>query len=281
MAKNTPFLRREEMDLTIAINASTIKPAPLLDKIKIAADVGFQAIELWNDELGEFERKGGSLDKVVQELERNGLKVASVIALHGWIDSQGEEYKKALQEAKRRMEQAAAVGSPFIIASPPRGEVDDMDEAARRYGELLEMGERIGVKPAMEFLGFVRGIYRIQHAWYIIQHAGRPDGTIVMDTFHIFRGGGDFKDIETIPADKIAIFHFNDAPSSPEREKQTDADRVFPGDGILPLKEVVRSLRRMGYSGIISLELFNPEYWQMPPEEVAEIGMRKMREILE
>jgi sugar phosphate isomerase/epimerase len=268
------------MSFILGINASTIKPAPLLDKIKIAADAGFKAIELWNDELTQYEREGGSLDRVVRELERNELKVASVIALHGWIDSQGEEYKRALQEAKRRMEQAVAVGSPYIIASPPRGKVEDMDEAARRYGELLEMGDQIGVKPAMEFLGFVEGIYRMEQAWYIVQHAGRPDGTIVMDTFHIFRGGGSFDGIESIPADKIAVFHFNDAPASPERTRQTDADRVFPGDGILPLKEVVETLKRIGYKGVISLELFNPNYWRMDLGEVAKIGMNKMLEIL-
>lgn len=268
------------MGFVLGINTSTIKPAPLLDKIKIAAEAGFEAIELWSDELTEFERETGSLDRVVQELERNGLKVATVIALKGWIESKGKEYEKALEEARRRMEQAAAVGSPYIIASPPRGRVDDMEEAARRYGELLEIGEEIGVKPTMEFLGFAEGIYRIEHAWYIVERCGRPDGTIVMDTFHIFRGGSSFERIREVPADRIAVFHFNDAPAQPERAKQTDADRVFPGDGILPLKEVAGMLREIGYEGVISLELFNPKYWEMPPEEVAGIGMRKMREVL-
>ncbi|RKY05623.1 sugar phosphate isomerase/epimerase [Candidatus Poribacteria bacterium] len=268
------------MGFVLGINTSTIRPAPLLDKIKIAADAGFEAIELWNDELTEFEREVGSLDKVVQELERNNLKVATVIALKGWIESKGEEYRRALEEARRRMEQAAAVGSPYIIASPPRGKVEDMDEAARRYRELLELGKEIGVKPAMEFLGFVEGIYKIEHAWYIVERSGHPDGTIVMDTFHIFRGGSSFEQVKEIPADRIAVFHFNDAPAQPERAKQTDADRVFPGDGILPLKEVAGMLREMGYEGVVSLELFNPRYWEMPPEEVAKTGMRKMREVL-
>ena len=48
---------------------------------------------------------------------------------------------------------------------------------------------------------------------------------------------------------------------------QTDADRIFPGDGILPLKEAVATLREIGYSGVVSLELFNPNYWEMPPQE--------------
>ena len=71
------------------------------------------------------------------------------------------------------------------------------------------------------------------------------------------------------PADKIAVFHFNDAPASPPRAEQTDADRVYPGDGILDLKAMIDVLKEADYQGVISLELFNPSYWEEDPREVA------------
>ena len=107
--------------------------------------------------------------------------------------------------------------------------------------------------------------------------ADHPDSTIVLDPFHIFRGGGETDDMRGIPADKIAVFHFNDAPASPPRAEQADADRVYPGDGILDLKAMIAILKEAGYQGVISLELFNPSYWEEDPREVARIGLEKMK----
>ena len=80
---------------------------------------------------------------------------------------------------------------------------------------------------------------------------------------------------------KIAVFHFNDAPAEPARAEQTDADRVYPGDGILDLKRMISILRDADYTGVISLELFNPSYWAEDPAEVARIGLEKMQAIVE
>ena len=141
----------------LCLNTSTIRPASLMDKIRITGEAGYDAIELWSDDLTKYEEENGSLDGVVKALKDNGLEVVTLIALHGWMDSEGAEYEECLAEARRRMVQAAAVGSPYIIASPPR-HVVDLHEGAKRYRQLLEMGREYGVKPAMEFLGFVDGV---------------------------------------------------------------------------------------------------------------------------
>jgi len=264
---------------TFCLNTSTIRPAGLMDKIRIAGQVGYDAIELWSDDLTQYEAENGSLDGVVKALEDNGLKVATLIALHGWMDSEGEAYEKSLEEAHRKMRQAAVVGSPYIIASPPRSQVD-LDLGAQRYRRLLEIGREYGVKPAMEFLGFVAGVNQIKDAWYIVTEADDADGTIILDVFHMYRGGSVLDDLKKIPGDRIAIFHFNDAPESPPREQQTDADRVYPGDGIAPLGDMLKILKESGYRGMVSLELFNPRYWEQDPKEVARVGLEKMKAVL-
>ncbi len=261
---------------TLALNTSTIRPAGLMDKIRIAGETGYQAIELWNDDLTAYERQHGSLADVKHALDDYGLSVATVIALHDWLDTTGEAHQRALEEAKRRMAQAAAVGSTYSVASPPRG-VADLQLGGQNYRELLELGREVGIKPAMEFLGFVDGINQVKHAWEVMEVAAHPDSTIVLDPFHIFRGGGEIDDMRGIPADKIAVFHFNDAPASPPRKEQTDADRVYPSDGILDLKGMIAILKEVGYQGVISLELFNPSYWGEDPREVAGIGLEKMK----
>ena len=61
--------------------------------------------------------------------------------------------------------------------------------------------------------------------------------------------------------------------------KIVDADRVYPGDGIAPLPDILASLREMNYQGFLSLELFNPTYWKRDPLEVAKTGLEKLKAI--
>ena len=263
----------------LGLNTSTIRPAGLMDKIRIAAETGYSAIELWNDDLTAYEEQGGSLTDVKKVLDDSGLFVPTVIALHGWLNTTGSELQEAIEEAKRRMAQAAAVGATYIISSPPR-EVADLQLGGENYRELLELGREFGVKPAMEFLGFVEGVNQVKHALKVMEVADHPDSTIVLDPFHIYRGGGEITDMCGISGDKIAVFHFNDAPAHPAREAQADADRVYPGDGILDLGQMISILKGAGYTGVISLELFNPSYWEQDPVEVARLGLEKMEVVL-
>ena len=103
-----------------ALNTSTIRPASLMEKIRIAGQTGYQGIELWNDDLTAHEQEGGSLADVRQALADYGLAVPTVIALHGWLGAEGAARVQALEEVRRRMAQAVAVGAEFIVASPPR-----------------------------------------------------------------------------------------------------------------------------------------------------------------
>ncbi|MCS7253507.1 MAG: sugar phosphate isomerase/epimerase family protein [Armatimonadota bacterium] len=269
--------------LIYCLNTSTIRPAKLLDKIRVAGECGYGAIELWNDEMDEHLRSGGSMSEIVKALSDYGLIVPTVIAVHNWMTTHGEEYCRALDEAKRRMEQAAEVGAKHIVATPPvRAEgAFDMGMAADRYNELLELGRNIGVLPAVEFLGFSEVIYRVEQAWEIVKMSGARDGSVVLDTFHLYRGGSSLDDVPDLTGEFIAVFHFNDVPATVPRESLTDADRVYPGDGILPLHQIVRDVIGRGYRGAISLELFNRELWERDPKEVAQVGIEKMRAIVE
>ena len=81
--------------------------------------------------------------------------------------------------------------------------------------------------------------------------------------------------------DIIADFHWNDVPASPPRDELGDKDRIYPGDGILPLVGVLKDLKKIGYSGPISLEMFNREQWKSDLKEVAAIGKKKILNLIE
>ena len=262
------------------LNASTIRPTPILEKIAVAGDTGYTAIELWHDDIDAFVAQGGTVSDLRKAVDDHNLTVPTTIYIAGWFDTTGPEYTQALDECKRRLHVAAELGAPYAIAAPPAGRAD-YDLGAQHYRELMEIGDQFDVKPAMEFLGFVEQLNTIEDALEVMTKSDRPDATTIIDPFHVFRGGGSVESISQLRADQIAISHFNDVPALPPREQQHDPDRVMPGDGVFNLARYVELLTQTGYDRFLSLELFREDLWQQDPREVAKIGLEKMRAVVE
>lgn len=260
----------------LCLNASTIMTTDIMTQIDVAQTSGFEAIELWFDHIDAFVNEGrGSVTDVRKALDDNGLAVPTCIYLGDWFDSEGDAFIDAWDEIKRRIEIAAVVGAPHVIAGPPSGTAS-YDTGAARYRELLELGNQFGVKPAMEFLGFVGQLNTIEDAMQIMDKSRRNDATTVLDPFHIFRGGGDLESISKLTGSQIAVSHFNDVPADPPREAQHDKDRVWPGDGIFDLQRYLQLITETGYEGYLSLELFREDHWADNPYDVASEGYDKM-----
>jgi sugar phosphate isomerase/epimerase len=267
-------------DFLYCLNASTIRPTPILEKIAAAGDAGYAGIELWHDDIDAYLATGGRLSDICHALDDHELELPTTIFLKGWFDTVGAEHATALDECKRRLNQAAELGAVHAIAAPPRGKVD-FPLGAQHYRALLELGLAVGVKPAMEYLGFVDEFTTIEHALRVITDAGHPAGTIVLDPFHCYRGGGPLESILKLQAGQIAISHFNDSPASPPRDQLQDPDRVMPGEGVVDLKKYLDLLRQVGYNRWLSLELFRQDLWDRDPREVARAGLDKMRSVAE
>ncbi len=269
-------------DFLYCLNSSTIKPTPILDKIRIAGQAGYAAIELWHDDVDAYLAGGGKLADLRKALADRGLTVPTTIYLKGWFETSGPEHVRALEECKRRMHQSAELGGDPRHCRSPRAARPITICGARNYRELLEIGLGIGVKPAMEYLGFVDDINTIEAAAEIVEKAGHPQGTVIHDPFHIFRGGGSFDSLLKVPAERIAICHFNDAPTHPaSRRSSTTRTASCPGDGHLDLRRMVRLLKQVGYNRWLSLELFREDLWAQDPAEVARRGLAKMRAVVE
>jgi len=268
-------------DWIITLNTSTIRPAPIEDKVRIAAEAGYQGIELWSSELSDYAAAGISLDALGKRIKDVGLIVPNVIGLWDCMPEGEREHAQALDRVRQQMADAAKVGATHIAAIPtPDRPNIDLVWAAERYRELLGIGEEFGVIPAVEFVGFLQGVHRLGQAVAIGTEADHPQACLVADTFHLYRGGSGFHGIRALSGQFIAVFHFNDAPAQPPRFEQRDSDRVYPGDGILPLVQLLRDLRSIGFRGPLSLEVFNEDYWKQDPLEVAKTGLRKMRELI-
>lgn len=263
-------------DFFYGLNTSTIQPAGLMDKIRITQQAGYTAIELWINDVEKYTAEGHPVSDVRKALDDAGLTRPSMISLRDWCEPDETKFQAAMEVARRRLDVARELGVKRIVAGPPRGIVP-LDVAVKRYGQLLDLSVDRGVPASVEFLGFVEGVNTLEDAWAICAGAARSEGTITPDIWHMFRGESRIETLDQIPGDHISVFHWNDAPATPPRAEQTDAHRVYPGDGIYPIKQVADKLRAKNWRWVLSLELFNPNYWAQDPLEVARVGLEKMR----
>ncbi len=267
------------MAFTLCLNTSTIKPQPLLEKVRLAAEAGFAGIELWINDVYEHVGRGGEVRELEQALRDAGLIVPCMIALRGWGEAEGPEYPLALEEARRRMELCARLGSPYVVATPPRGACD-LGRLADRYGDLLEIGRQVGVRPTFEYISFFRSAWKLAHAWDVVQRVNRDDATLILDAFHTWNSGSSPEELRRIPAHKISHYHIDDAARDKPPGRQVDADRVMPGEGAIDLRSEIAVLRQIGYEGTVSLELFNAQLWSEDPAAVLRRGIERLRELL-
>ena len=168
------------------LNSSTIMPTPILEKIQIAGEVGYAAIELWHSDIDSYLASGGKLSDITNALSDQGLDVPTTIFLKGWWDTVGAVYEREMDEVKRRLEQAQQVSATYAIAGPPLGAVD-IEVGAKNYRRLIEVGREFGVKPVMEYLGFAAEVNSIEVALQVMEGSGDTDATTVLDPWLEYR----------------------------------------------------------------------------------------------
>ncbi|MFM7846025.1 MAG: sugar phosphate isomerase/epimerase family protein [Planctomycetota bacterium] len=268
-----------------SFNTSTVRgqKVPLPELVDLVAKAGYHAIEPWINEIQAYQEQGGKLDDLRKRIADAGLTVESAIGFAAWIVDDDATREKALEQARRDMDLVRAIGGTRI-AAPPVGATNQTDlnlfRAAERYRRLLEVGANIGVTPQVELWGFSKSLSRLGEVAFVAAEAGHPDACILADSYHIYKGGSDFRGLRCLAGSAMHVFHINDYPGEPPRDQIKDADRVYPGDGVGPLKTMLQDLVRVGFRGYLSLELFNPTYYQQDPREVARRGLEKTKAVV-
>ena len=111
-------------------------------------------------------------------------------------------------------------------------------------------------------------------------NAHHPKACILPDVFHLYRGGSGLSGVARLNRRLLAGFHLNDYPANPPRDRIADKHRIYPGDGIAPLTQLIRDLRDIGYTGPLSIELFNPTYYEQDPALVARTALEKTKAVV-
>jgi sugar phosphate isomerase/epimerase len=277
---------RKEKPFRFMFNTATImgQKLSLTEQIEVTAKAGYDAFEPWIRDIEEHVKTGKSVKDAARRIKDHGLSVESAIGFAQWIVDDDLARKKALDQARRDMDLVQQLGGKRI-AAPPSGATNQADlnlmKAADRYRDLCAVGARIGVVPQVELWGFSKCLSRLGETALVAIESAHPQACVLADVYHLHKGGSGFASLKLLSASCMQVFHMNDYPADPPREKITDAHRVYPGDGVAPLTDMLRDLHRLGFRGALSLELFNRDYWKQDALLVARTGLAKMKAVVD
>jgi 2-keto-myo-inositol isomerase len=268
------------------LNTATI-PRDGLDlaqQFEIAAKAGYDGVEPWLRDVQKYVDDGGSLEDLKKRLDGWGLSVQGGIGFARWSVDDVVQREAAFEQFRRDMGHLSRLGGKLIAAAPAgSNKVAGMDlgKIAERYHALLELGRETEVVPQLEIWGSSETLSRLSEAVFVAAESGHPDACLLLDVFHLYRGGSGFDGLRLLNGAAMHVFHMNDYPADPPRDTIKDSDRVYPGDGVAPMSHILRTLNEAGFRGMLSLEVFNREYWKQDPVTVARTGLEKMRKVVE
>jgi sugar phosphate isomerase/epimerase len=267
-----------------SLNTGTIRGQKLgvAEQIEVAAKAGYDGIEPWTGDIAKFAESGGSVKDLGKRCRDLGLRVVSAIGFAQWIVDHDAQRAKGIEQLKQDMDLVAQLGGTHIAAPPAganRAAKLDLDRAAERYCAILDLGRKIGVVPQLEAWGSSTNLSHAAEVAYVAAKAGHPDACVLLDAFHMYKGGVEPSAMKLFGRKTIHCFHMNDYPADPPRDTIKDAQRIWPGDGIAPLKEILAHLAANHCDVVLSLELFNPDYWKLPALEAAKTGLAKLKAV--
>ena len=272
-------------DFKFCLNMSTIRGHKLgfIKELETASKAGFRSAEIWIDSLQQYLNTGGTVKEAKNRLNSLGMTAENAIGFAKWIVDDEGERKQGIEQLKKEMEILSQIGCKRI-AAPPTGATDtpglDLRKASERYRVILELGEQAGVVPQLEMWGFSKNLSRASEVMYVAMESGHPSARILLDIYHLYKGGSPVNTLQLIGKPAMELIHINDYPSI-NRETITDADRVHPGDGIAPVKQILKNIKRTDRPLILSEEVFNKNYYNQDPLEVAKTAMAKMKKVIE
>ncbi len=265
--------------------ATTGERADLLTDIRVAGEAGYQGVEVRDTKIERYLASGASLTALRERLREARLEVLSVNALEDSTLRTGTALEPILARCRTLCEWAKVLDCPYVVAVPsfsPAGGLAETEVRTRTTAALRKMAAvaaGFGVKMGFEFLGFPTcSVNTLRAARGIVDEVGDPRVGLVIDAFHFYAGGSQVEDLDGLDGGRVFIVHLDDAePGDPSR--LTDAQRLLPADGVIPLRPLVARLEAVGFGGAYSLELFRPEYWAWDPAALARRGLESMRRL--
>jgi len=259
--------------MILSFHGATTMTSGLETDITITAQAGYKALELWAEKIDQYLVKN-SLADLKALFTDNRVSPLTINSIE-FIAFRGSEFFQIERRLHELGKIAQAIGCPtvIIVASPLPDRRLSWGDVKKEYVRVLRSlsgnAREYSLRLAFEFLGFGWCSVRSPRAAAeILREADCDNVGLVLDAAHFYGGGGLLGEIERLDPERIYAFHLNDLEDAP-KEAITDAIRIFPGEGVIPLDEICARLKRIHFDGPVSIELFRPEYWDWEPLQVA------------
>lgn len=206
----------------------------------------------------------------------------NTIGFAPWILEDDTKRNEGLEQMKREMDMLAQIGCKRT-AAPPVGATNapvlDLRKVAERYRAALELGDLTGVIPQLEMWGFSKNLSKVSEVMFVALKSGHPSARVLLDVFHLYKGGSSLDTLPLISPSALEIFHMNDHPANLPPETITDADRTYPGDGVAPIKKILQILGKREKPLVLSVEVFNKNYYNQDALLVAKTALAKLKAV--
>lgn len=252
--------------------------AGLEQRIEAAAAAGFTALSLWMRDIARANASGLSDADIGAMLDHHGLQIAELDPFWRWlpgsaidVDPEHDEFGILQPTLEDFLDVADRFGASSLnacdIISNPDWTVDD---AAECFADLCDRAADHGLRVHLEFLPWSR-INDLAKAYEIVEQADRPNGGIMLDAWHFFRGTPDLDSLRNVPGDRLTGLQLNDAPAEPAPDLMTESmeARLLPGTGSFDLSGLRAVLKEIGAAAPVGVEVFSAEHNELAADEVA------------
>ncbi|MEB0044559.1 MULTISPECIES: 3-dehydroshikimate dehydratase QuiC [unclassified Pseudomonas] len=248
----------------------------LPEKLEAIAAAGFDGVEIFENDLLYYD---GSPREIKQMCADLGIAITLFQPFRDFEGCRRDRLPRNLDRAERKFDLMQELGTDLVLvcsnASPDAiGDepvlIDDLRLLAQRAGAR---GLRIGY----EALAWGRHVNTYQQVWNIVRQADHPSLGVLLDSFHTLSLKGDPSAIAQIPGDKIFFVQMADAPIlAMDVLEWSRHFRCFPGQGEFDLAGFLAPIIKSGYTGPLSLEIFNDGFRAAPPRANAADGLRSL-----
>jgi 4-hydroxyphenylpyruvate dioxygenase len=248
----------------------------LVDKMHACADAGFDGIEVFEPDLVASDH---SPEEVRALADRLGLTLDLYQPFRDFEGVTEDLLEDNLRraEAKFALMNRLGVDTVLVCSNVATATIDSDEVSAAQLRRLGDLAEQYDVRIAFEALAWGRFVDDYRRAWRIVELADHPRVGVCLDSFHILSRGHDPAEIEKIPGDKIFFLQLADAPAlSMDVLSWSRHHRLFPGEGSFDLAGFLAHVLRAGYTGPLSLEVFNDTFRQTDVRRTARHALRSL-----
>ncbi|QEK11786.1 sugar phosphate isomerase/epimerase [Crassaminicella thermophila] len=264
--------------------ATTMKYSTLEKDLELCEKYGYDLIEIRIDKLKDYLQRN-TVEDLVEFFHNSHIKAFAFNALEFISFRTEEDFKGILKDFKLICDVGEKIGCRQVVVVPSF-DVGDYTveeikkETVGKLNILADIAEKRNFKLAFEFVGYPNcSVNRFEQAYDIVKTVNKEHVGIVLDCFHFHAMLSQLVDLKAIDVNKLFIFHIDDAENLPFGVLR-DKHRLWPGDGAIDLDGILKTLKDIGYDGMVSIELFRPEYWDWDIEEAIKVGKEKTIEIV-